>query len=87
MNGLFAIVLAVAARVGRSHEVGVLCNDTRELDRLAAILVEAARVLEVDFGAAAFTAVVVVAELSPACACESVVGEQPKDHEGEDGFG
>jgi len=87
LHGLLAIVLAIAARVGRSHEVGILSNDTGELDRLAAILVEAAWVLDVDFGAAAFAAVVVVAELSPAGACESVVGEEAEDHEREDGFG
>ena len=87
MDGLFAIVLAVAARVGRSHEVGILSNDTGELDRLAAILVETTWVLDVDFGAAAFAAVVVVAELSPAGACESAVGEEAKDGEREDGFG
>jgi hypothetical protein len=87
LNGLFTIVLAVAAWVGRCHKVGILSNDTRELDRLSAILVEAARVLEVDFCAAAFAAVVVVAELSPAGAGESAVGEKADEHERENEFG
>jgi hypothetical protein len=84
LHCLFAVVLAVAARVRRSNEVDILRDGARELDRAAIELVEAAWVVEVDFRAATFAAVVVVAELGPAC--EGVADEEAEGQDGEGGL-
>jgi hypothetical protein len=84
LHGLLAVVLAVAARVRRSDKVNILRDGAGELDRAAVELVEAPRVVEVDFRAATFAAVVVVAELGPAC--EGVADEEAEGQDGEGGL-
>lgn len=81
---LLAVILARAARLRRSNEVHVLLDHAGEFDRAAAVLVPAGRVVEVEGGAAAFAAVVVVAELGPAG--DGGVGEEGQGEEGEGGF-
>jgi hypothetical protein len=84
LDRFLAVILAVAARVRRSYKIDILRDGAGEFDRAAVVLVEASRVIEVDGRSAAFAAVVVVAELGPAC--ESVAGEEAEGQDGEGGL-
>jgi hypothetical protein len=84
LDRFLAVILAVAARVRRSYKIDILRNGAGEFDRAAVVLVEAAWVVEVDGRAAAFAAVVVVAELGPAC--EGGGGEEAEGKDGEGGL-
>jgi hypothetical protein len=84
LDRFLAVILAVTARVRRSYKIDILRDGSGELDRAAVVLVEAPWVVEIDGRSAAFAAVVVVAELGPAC--EGGGGEEAEGEEGEGGF-